>query len=317
MLKRIFYNSQDKRLRAGWRILLFIIILVSLSLLFQTLLKMVFGGIPKTSTYLRNSIAIFMAFLATNIAVPISRKWLDRESLKSLGLNWSGQALKDILFGFFLSAAMAGLFFGLAYSFGYLSFEGINWGNPADPEAPDKVSSILSSMGVATLLFYLMMDIIVSWWEELVFRGYLFQNLEKGIGLVLAVTLSCVLYGMVHYSNPNAGPLSTLIIMAFGFLRLYGYLSTRQLWLSFGMHVGWNFFQGPVFGFNASGNETTPLIIHETTGPDYLSGGAFGPEGSLLVLPVVALSLWAMYAWVKIHYPELRNNWILPRQEQL
>jgi len=64
-----------------------------------------------------------------------------------------------------------------------------------------------------------------------------------------------------------------------------------------GMHIGWNFFQGPVFGFGASGHQKPSLLELNITGPDYLSGGAFGPEGSVLIIPVLIPALLSMRWW--------------------
>jgi hypothetical protein len=63
------------------------------------------------------------------------------------------------------------------------------------------------------------------------------------------------------------------------------------------MHVGWNFFQGPIFGYAASGHDTPVLVAQAPSGPAWLSGGAFGPEGSVLTIPVVAAALLAMRWW--------------------
>lgn len=82
----------------------------------------------------------------------------------------------------------------------------------------------------------------VGWSEELAFRGYLLQNMRDGLGLFWAVILSCLLYGLLHMSNPNSTVLSGLLVAWFGFLRIFGWLRTGQLWFSIGMHVGWNFF---------------------------------------------------------------------------
>ena len=113
-----------------------------------------------------------------------------------------------------------------------------------------------------------------------------------------AIIISCVLYGLVHSANPNASVLSTAIIVLFGYLRIYGYLSTGQLWLSIGMHTGWNFFQATVFGFAASGHaEARTLLAHDSISADWLSGGDFGPEASVLTIPVVLAALAVMRLW--------------------
>ncbi len=137
----------------------------------------------------------------------------------------------------------------------------------------------------------------VGWSEELAFRGYLLQNMRDGMGLFWAVLISCILYGLLHMSNPNSTVLSGLLIAGFGFLRIFGWLRTGQLWFSMGMHVGWNFFQGPLMGFPVSGMETESVITLTVTGPEWLTGGSFGPEAGLLILPVILVGLFFMYWW--------------------
>ena len=139
---------------------------------------------------------------------------------------------------------------------------------------------------------------LVGFWEELVFRGYILQNMVEGTGMKTAIIISCLVYGLVHSANPNATLLSTTIIILFGYLRIYGYLSTGQLWLSIGMHTGWNFFQATVFGFYASGHaEARTLLTHDSISADWLSGGDFGPEASVLTIPVVLIALAVMRLW--------------------
>ena len=295
-MSRYFFNPSENRLRAGWRILLF----VPLFMLFASLIFLVrplLGDVGKKEFLNDYSllIVLILAFAAT-LAVYLSRRFLDKKSFPSLGLKRTQRTLPDLLFGFFLSAVMAGMFFGLALLFGLIDYHGLNW-NPL-PAGTDYVSFI-SVLSIGSLAIFLVEHILVGYWEELVFRGYLFQNMREGLGLVLAIVVSCLLYGLIHASNPNATVLSSSIIVLFGFLRIYGYLSTKMLWFSMGMHIGWNFFQGPIFGFSASGHQTATLVDLSPTGPDWLSGGAFGPEGSLLIIPILGLALLAMRWWSK------------------
>lgn len=299
-MKNYFVNPSDRRLRAGWRILAFVAMFMAFSLLGQALLKAYFGGIPKTTTFLRNSIVIIIAAIAATAAVPLARRFLDKKPFASLGLRLNSQSVKDFVFGLLLSGLMAALIFFIMKISGLIEVTAINWSGEASAESHlSSFASYLASVSLGSLMLLFLMDVIVGWWEELVFRGYLLQNMIEGLGHVIAVVVSCILYGLVHAANPNAGLLSTGIIMLFGFLRIYGYLSTKQLWLSMGMHIGWNFFQGPIFGFAASGNETATLIQQTPTGPDWLSGGAFGPEGSIIVIPIIGLALLMMRWWSK------------------
>ena len=146
---------------------------------------------------------------------------------------------------------------------------------------------------------------VVAWWEELVFRGYIFRNLVDGTNLIWATVISSLLFGLIHFTNPDATLLSTFMITLIAPQLIYAYLKTGQLWLPMGLHLGWNFFQASIFGFAASGNESPSLITQSPIGPDWLSGGAFGAEGSILILPFVLLSFFAIHYWVKkSRYPE-------------
>jgi len=282
-MKRIFVNEADGRLRAGWRILLFFVALAGIGNLIIFGVQALIGGRPAPGLG-RDFLMVGTLAVVTTLILPFGRRWLDKRDVRSLGLIWNGQALKDLGFGWILSGVMAALVFGTLSLGGWLTVDQID----LDP-----------ALFLAPLTGYFLVHLLVGWWEELFFRGYLFDNLTEGLGRSIAILVSCVLYGVVHMINPNASLLSGSIIILFGWMRLYGLLSTRQLWLSMGMHMGWNFFQGPVFGFAASGHDTFTLIEHTTSGAGWITGGDFGPEASIITLPVIALALWAMKWWAE------------------
>ena len=286
MIKNIFINPIEHRLRAGWRIFLFIIITAVVVKLLEFTIDNLFGGLPEDKT-LRFFYSILVAAIAGTTSVIITRRYIDKKTMLSFGLELDGFVVKDWLFGFLLSFVMAGSVFLLLLLFGFLEFKNIN---------PD----ILTAKFMGNfLLMFVAFCILTAWWEELVFRGYLLQNMISGMGKNWAVIISCILYGAVHATNPNASIISSSIIVLFGFMRLYGYLRTSQLWLSMGMHAGWNFFQGPVFGFSASGYETETIFLHKLNGPNWLTGGNFGPEGSVFTVIIVLIAILSMYWWTR------------------
>lgn len=280
-MKNWFRNPVDGRLRAGWRILVFVALFIALAVGGQLGTRAVLGTLPKGSTLTFAIIAI-----AATASVLIARRYLDKKSFLSLGFSGKSVAVRDLLFGFFLSGAMGACVLALMLAAGLIVELRLNWGG--------------DGMTIRLLLAALLPTILIGYWEELVNRGYLFQNMREGMGMAGAVVVSCIVYGVLHAANPNASWLSSVIIVGFGLLRLYGYLATGLLWLSIGMHIGWNFFQGPVFGFPASGHaEASTLLSHEHVGADWLSGGDFGPEASLLILPVLGLAFIAMNLWAR------------------
>ena len=80
---------------------------------------------------------------------------------------------------------------------------------------------------------------------------------------------------------------------------IYAYVKTGQLWLPVGLHLGWNFFQASIFGFPASGQVSPSMISQSPVGPEWLSGGKFGAEGSILIIPVTLLSYLLIHYWVR------------------
>ena len=284
--RRWIRSPVDGRLRAGWRIAAFLAI-------FYTFALPLLFGLRALLSFSKSSPLVIVIIAAAAIpAVYIARRWIDKKSLTSLGLQPGRRSAVDVVFGFLLSGIMAGAVFSAMLAFGYI-------GN---------VQVVAISWSLAGVLAgSLLIMSLVGFWEELVFRGYILQNMAEGMEMKIAVLLSCVFYGLVHSANPNASFLSTAIIVLFGYLRIYGYVSTGQLWLSIGMHTGWNFFQATVFGFAASGHvEDRTIITHDFMAADWLSGGDFGPEASVLTIPVVLIALVVMRMWSRIRFPVSR-----------
>ncbi|AOS62191.1 CPBP family intramembrane glutamic endopeptidase [Actinoalloteichus hymeniacidonis] len=125
--------------------------------------------------------------------------------------------------------------------------------------------------------------------EETLFRGLIFRVLEERVGTVLALAFSSVLFGLTHLVNENATLWGTLSIgLTGGVMLAAAYLVTRSLWLPIGLHFAWNLTHAGVFGVVISGSDTPPegLLNLTLSGPSLLTGGAFGPEASLLALLV-------------------------------
>lgn len=283
-VKSYFINSEEKRLRAGWRLLLFMIAVPVTMRLLTLIIVPIFG-----SLYDINAVKWFsrgiLVVIGTILLVFVFRKFIDKKSFVSLGHRFNKTATWDMLAGFFLSGVMVGIFFLILLCSGILDVKEINWHS----------TELLPFVEI--LLLFLGVGVATGYSEELGFRGYILQNLVEGIGLKWAVIVSCILYGVMHMLNPNSTILSGLLIAVFGFLRIYGWLRTGQLWLSIGMHAGWNFFQGPIFGFSISGLKSNHLVKHTLNGPEWLTGGDFGPEASIIVFPVVLFALGVMYFW--------------------
>jgi membrane protease YdiL (CAAX protease family) len=131
--------------------------------------------------------------------------------------------------------------------------------------------------------------------EELAFRGYPFQKLTEAFGAFWAVVLLSALFGAVHLLNPEAqGWLSWGFFntIAIGVLFALARIRTGSLWFSFGIHFGWNFFQGAVFALPVSGlSEFSTVITATVQGSPALTGQAYGPEASATCAVVLVIAL--------------------------
>jgi membrane protease YdiL (CAAX protease family) len=128
-----------------------------------------------------------------------------------------------------------------------------------------------------------MAAVIPGFTEELLFRGILFRYIEKAAGSWIAMAVTSALFGAAHLLNPGATLFAGVCIaIEAGVLLGAVYMLTRRLWAAMGLHAAWNLTQGWIFGLPVSGGHGgTGLLNGQLTGPDLLSGGAFGLEASL------------------------------------
>ncbi|MEL6535641.1 MAG: CPBP family intramembrane glutamic endopeptidase [Bacteroidota bacterium] len=132
--------------------------------------------------------------------------------------------------------------------------------------------------------------------EELIFRGFLFYQLEKWRGTWTAVIISAILFQLPHFGNPGEDILPALLGVLFGAAHALMYAVTRQLWLPIAFHFGWNIVM-PTFGITLSGVEGFgALFTSQMDGPVLLTGSSFGLEDSLLSMLGLAL-FTGLLAW--------------------
>lgn len=123
--------------------------------------------------------------------------------------------------------------------------------------------------------------------EEILTRGILFRTLEEGLGTWWALAIAALFFGAAHIFNPGATLWSSLAIaIEAGILLALLYHVTRSLWPCIGLHAAWNVMQGTVYGIPVSGTAAHGWLVSNCTGPDWLSGGVFGAEASVVALIV-------------------------------
>lgn len=168
--------------------------------------------------------------------------------------------------GLLLGAALFSLIVGLLWLFGSYHVIGTN------PHAHWLIPVLVVGIGAGIS-------------EEILMRGVLYRIIEEGLGTWSALAISALVFGFMHAGNPNATTWSSLAIAieaGISFALLYHV--TRSLWMCMGLHAAWNIMQGTVYGISVSGTGADGFLVSTRTGPDWLSGGAFGAEASVVAL---------------------------------
>jgi membrane protease YdiL (CAAX protease family) len=173
-----------------------------------------------------------------------------------------------------------------------------------------------SGAGFEGLTAAVMFNLATAMGEELLFRAVLFRIAEQVAGTTVAIVMSAAIFGILHAANPGATAFGIgALTIEFGIMLALAYVLTRNIWLAVGIHMAWNFTQGYVFGVEVSGaSQPYSILKTSVSGPDLLTGGSFGPEGSIVALgiSVVASAVLAVLILRKRGWQPLRFRLRLP-----
>lgn len=269
------FLSEDHGLRHGWRIALF---LSALAVAFFLL-----GGLSSLlgqPDWMQNNWPPFAVLLVLSFGA----LHLEERPWRDLGLVPDRRFAREFGLGCLGGALLLGLAALVPWLLGAVDFT----------RAPGG--------GASQLLRTAWMMLGVSVFEELLFRGYLFQRLVEGLGRWPALILGAGLFALAHWGNPGMeGAVkvwATVNIALAALLLGLAWMRTRSLALPMGIHLTWNWVQGPLLGFGVSGTTAQGFLAPRLgDSPEWLTGGTFGLEASLpgsavLVIAVLALALW-------------------------
>jgi len=211
---------------------------------------------------------------------------IERRSLAQIGFP-RDRALPDLGRGLLLGAILLTLVVGIMALAGWYRVLGFAWQG-------------LSENAAAVALAGLVLTAVIAIAEEVIFRGVFFRIVEEWVGSWIALALSALLFGLAHVSNPNSSLWAGIAIgLEAGVLFGAIYIFSRGLWFPIGLHWTWNYFEGWVYGTPVSGIAVPGLINSTTEGPIHCTGGAFGPEAS--VVAVVVCGGAGLYYLVRCH----------------
>jgi hypothetical protein len=198
-------------------------------------------------------------------------------------------AVKGTLAGFASGVALISLAVGLIWAFGAYrvtaTHPDVEWWKP------------LLTVGFGAAIS-----------EEIIVRGVIYRATEEALGTVWALTISALFFGVSHIFNEGATIWSSLAIaIEAGILLGMVYHLTGSLWPCIGLHAGWNFTQGTLWGIPVSGTPTPAFVTSERAGPEWLTGGAWGAEASVVGIAVCTVAGVALFAWA------VRNRTLIQR----
>ncbi|MDR0847829.1 MAG: CPBP family intramembrane metalloprotease [Propionibacteriaceae bacterium] len=152
--------------------------------------------------------------------------------------------------------------------------------------------------------------------EEILFRGVLFRLVEEWVGTWGAVGISALVFGFMHLSNDNGSIWGAVAIaIQAGVLLAAVYVVTRSLWWCIGLHFAWNITEGPLWGAAVSGNTMSDSwLVPSWSGPDILTGGTFGLEGSILPVVLCGVVGVGLLVWAARHGYIVAPMWVRKKQ---
>ncbi len=289
--RKLFFD--DKRhLRSGWRLCLFVVgFYICSTLSFILLLGGMGLVLRRPIAELANSNLVFVLGHGSILISAALVGWgcgrlFEQLPFRALGCSLQPGWLKDLGIGSVVGAGSLLLAALLATATRSVHF------------SLDQVSAgaIGETLAISALVF-----VFAAAAEEMLFRGYPLQTLTRANLPWLGVVLTSAAFASAHLGNPNIVPRLTFLNTALaGVLLAVGYLRSGSLWFPIGWHWSWNWMQGAVVGLPVSGINRiapAPLLHAMNSGPDWLTGGAYGIEGGAACTIALLVSTAVIWRW--------------------
>ena len=277
--------SNKLHVKQGWlRALVFFFVGMVLSGLLASIIVSVimsgfFGGaLIKTNSIPNTMILYCLDKIGILFCLWYFRHVIDELTVTSLGFSWKGFG-KDALLGSFVAVLTIAVGTFLLYLGNNLTIR-------------------VDNFDLSNTLYAILFFIIVAFVEEVIVRGYILNSLMESMNRWLALFISAIIFTLWHLANPGITLMAELNIFIAGVLLGVNYIYTKNLWFAIFFHFAWNFFQGTILGYHVSGLPIdTGFLQTITRGPEEITGGVFGFEGSVFAafLQLIAIAALAIY----------------------
>jgi len=261
------FINQAGRLRSGWRVFVFGLFLMAvLTASDLVVLRFNWHTMPRGDLLLDLLRRTLLMAAALGVGYLCARL-LEGLPWRSLGLTFRTAWFRDLCVGSAIGVLSLALSVAIATAAGGFSFT---------LSKTDMLWAVTRSVGGSAVLF-----MIAALAEEALFRGYPLQTFSRASLAWLGVFLTSVPFAMAHLWNPNSGRLPFANTALAGIWLAIAYFRTRSLWFPLGVHWGWNWALGSLFGLPVSGLTlvSNPFLRATDLGPAWLTGGNYGIEG--------------------------------------
>jgi membrane protease YdiL (CAAX protease family) len=282
----IFYN--DKEPRIWWRLLMFLSITLFGIFVLHALLVYVHS--PKVGMFRGMTPGAMLAAQEMVFVIPATvagfvMGWFEHRPITSYGLVAGARQPRLILAGIVWGVGMMTALILLIRAFGGIQFSG---------------QAIHGKVLLKSAALYGIGFLLVGFFEEFTFRGYMQKVLGERIGFWRAAVILSALFGAVHFLNGGESWVGALMAACFGIVSCLALKQTGSLWLSIGMHAGFDYAETFIFGVPDGGFPARNALMNATLhGPNWLTGGIVGPEGSVMAFVMLAgafVLLWIIYS---------------------
>lgn len=278
---QIFFGN-DGKVRSGWRAaaFLFAFFLVASVLIVISINAIALLPLGESAT---SQLPVIIPFtVSTVVALVVGwlcAKFLEKLPFSSLGASFAKGWLAHLASGLAVGAVTFLVAIIVVVASGSMSFS-FNAASTGQAIAATLASTfVIFTVGAAS--------------EEALFRGYLLQTFDRSDLKWFGVAMTSLLFAFAHNANPGANPLALVNTLIAGVWFAVAYFKTRDLWFPFGIHLAWNWLQGPVFGITVSGITgfaPDPLLRANDVGPAWLTGANYGIEGGVACTLALILS---------------------------
>lgn len=237
-----------------------------------------FTYIAETTTFARQAFGLYVMFGSFSAMIFLWVKFYEGRPVYTLGFT-SNNAVKKYLFGFGTGAGLNIIVVGIMALFGSIEMD----------YSETALTGFDAVGGVIIMLFGF---VVQGASEEILARGWMFQVIGARYKPWIGALITSIFFSVLHLGNDGVNAFAVINLVFFAVLMVIYVMKDGSLWAACGWHSAWNWTMGNVLGLSVSGTEDKACLINlGTTGNELISGGGFGPEGSMITSVVLLISI--------------------------